>query len=82
MAASESIIPSSIFTSEVRSALHLLPRDPKRPFEIVSQDQSRELGEPVMLVRSPITTNPNSGVMLSGSSQSWRIADCGLWIMD
>ncbi len=69
MAASESSIPSSRFTSMMLAPFATCCRatvtaPSKSPDKINFENR----GDPVMLVRSPTTTKPNSGVMLSGSS--------------
>ena len=77
MAASESIIPSSMFTSRrfappctcCRATANAPSKSPARiSFE--------NLGDPVMFVRSPITAKPNSGVMFNGSSPESRRIMC------
>ena len=84
IAASESIIASSMLTSRRfappctcwRATASAASKSPaKISFE--------NFGEPVMLVRSPMTANPNSGVILSGSRPDReRIWACGLRIAD
>ena len=67
--ASESIIPSSILTSSMLAPPWTCCRaTANAPSKSSLKINFENFGEPVMLVRSPITAKPNSGVMFSGSS--------------
>src|ERR1700759_1369726 len=68
MAASESIIPSSMLTSRMLAPPATCWRaTASAPSKSSPRISFENFGEPVMLVRSPTTTNPNSGVILSGA---------------
>ena len=68
MAASESIIPSSILTSIMFAPPWTCWRATvSAPSKSSPRINFENFGEPVMFVRSPITAKPNSDVILSGS---------------
>ena len=76
IAASESIIPSSMFTSSRFAPPCTCCRaTASAPSKSSAKINLENLGEPVMLVRSPITAKPNSDVILSGSRpDNWSVA--------